>query len=482
MQVVTKNHLADFTEKLLENDKSTKDSILEKISDGSAIGEKVITPEKTSFFVINDKGVNKANENKLKSGAIVVSNGNTSNNTVAYPNNWSYIDEYIPCTNKYVYLMAYEKSSNKFKIVCNSAAFYDENKQYISGTGNISSPIEVPTNAKYIRASWMMNFFKQLFITFSEVNTEVFTYSQYEVNPGAKINDKYVNIPKKLGELENDNEFISYGNKDIVCWGDSLTMGANVTDVHYAYPYKMSLMLTNGAKVINMGRGGDTTAKIGARSGAIPLVLNPFTMPADTTKVEVTFKDFCGEIVANTATNIGINPCTVGGVECEVTYENSKYYIARKSSGNQVNFTRPIQLIPYSSANYRDMVSVIWTGTNDRDIDKILRLQQAIISNLRTDKYLVVSLTAKTLFPDITDYNNKMAQIYGSKFVNVRDYLLEYGLEDAGISPTPQDTQDIADGEIPTSLRSDTIHFNDTSYPIIAKCIFEHGKQLGYWR
>lgn len=46
---------------------------------------------------------------------------------------------------------------------------------------------------------------------------------------------------------------------------------------------------------------------------------------------------------------------------------------------------------------------------------------------------------------------------------------------------TKGSTNAIAQGKIPPSLLSDAVHFNDYSYPIIAKQVYIRGQELGYW-
>ena len=74
-----------------------------------------------------------------------------------------------------------------------------------------------------------------------------------------------------------------------------------------------------------------------------------------------------------------------------------------------------------------------------------------------------------------------MADYFGDHYLDIRDYLLEYGLADADVTPTQQDTTDISNGEIPTSLRIDTVHFNTAGYTVIANCVYKKGVELGYW-
>ena len=63
-------------------------------------------------------------------------------------------------------------------------------------------------------------------------------------------------------------------------------------------------------------------------------------------------------------------------------------------------------------------------------------------------------------------------------------FVLIYGfiiLEDAGITPTEQDIEDINKGDIPSSLRIDAVHLTTKANQLVGKRIFEKGKILGYW-
>lgn len=70
---------------------------------------------------------------------------------------------------------------------------------------------------------------------------------------------------------------------------------------------------------------------------------------------------------------------------------------------------------------------------------------------------------------------------FGRHYINQRKYMLEYGLSDAGITPTVEDTAAISQGKIPPSLLYDDVHYNDKGYNIIANLVVERGKELGYW-
>ena len=65
-------------------------------------------------------------------------------------------------------------------------------------------------------------------------------------------------------------------------------------------------------------------------------------------------------------------------------------------------------------------------------------------------------------------------------FVSSREYMIAHGLKEAGIVPTVQDEQDIANGIVPSSLRSDEAHFNSYGYQIYLNLIHRRLKELGY--
>ena len=75
----------------------------------------------------------------------------------------------------------------------------------------------------------------------------------------------------------------------------------------------------------------------------------------------------------------------------------------------------------------------------------------------------------------------KMALAFGKHFLDVRQYMLEYGLADVGIEPTEQDLANISTGEIPSSLLVDDVHGNDAFYNVIGNQVYKFGQGLEYW-
>lgn len=49
----------------------------------------------------------------------------------------------------------------------------------------------------------------------------------------------------------------------------------------------------------------------------------------------------------------------------------------------------------------------------------------------------------------------------GERFINLREYLVNYGLEDSGLTATKEDKQAIAIGKCPPQLLSDGTHYTE---------------------
>ena len=281
----------------------------------------------------------------------------------------------------------------------------------------------------------------------------------------------------------------------VACYGDSLTQG-NQDGSGNTYPKYLATLLSNQCNVLNRGSGGDSSREIASRQGGVGLYVQPFTIPATTTAAEIFLKCAYG---SNTyffpaRQNIStLSDVYINGIKGKITYSGSAsslsgehhYYFTRSEAGDAIEITRPT-LVRTTGYDSRYYTQIIWAGTNDKPtLEKLKESTIPTIDNmikfLHTDRYLVVGLTSKSYMPEIEEVNEYMKKYYGNKFVNLRDYILEYGLEDVGITPTSQDNIDIANGEMPTSLRNDSVHFNAKGYQIVANCIYKQGKILGYW-
>ena len=131
-----------------------------------------------------------------------------------------------------------------------------------------------------------------------------------------------------------------------------------------------------------------------------------------------------------------------------------------------------------------DDVLVIFAGTNDipdkKSAASIIRLERAMLDAVSCKRFVIVGLTYAGGIPEIDAVNEELSKEFGDNFLDIRKYMLAYGLEDAGITPTQQDMDDIAKGEIPSSLRSDYVHGNRHYHRLLGQQVYRRMQYLGY--
>ena len=291
------------------------------------------------------------------------------------------------------------------------------------------------------------------------------------------------------------------GKETVNCWGDSLTRGVGVGDSYSkAFPYVLHGLL-DGREVINCGVGRENTINIASRQGGLPNIVKPFTIPSNASKVEVKLTNIYGgstgillqggsaldPTTGKYVMTAQINPCSINGVEGTLTYENGKYYFSRSENGESVIVSRPTPLITYAMKSMRDNINIIWIGTNGgfTTSAELIECIEAMIDYMSpiNKKYIVIGVhhLVSTVTETFEMIEKNMAMHFGRRYINQRKYVVEYGLSDAGITPTVEDTTAISQGKIPPSLLYDNVHYNDKGYNIIANLVAERGKELAYW-
>lgn len=333
------------------------------------------------------------------------------------------------------------------------------------------------------------------------------TYITTEISIPSNGVELYLNefptqtYPLVVNKIETINISKINGKETVNCWGDSLTRGVGVgSSYSKAFPYVLYGLL-DGREVINCGVGGENTINIASRQGGLPNIVKPFTIPANASKVEVKLTNIYGgstgillqggsaldPTTGQYVMTAQINPCSINGVEGTLTYENGKYYFSRSENGESVIVSRPTPLITYAMKSMRDNINIIWIGTNGgfTTSAELIECVEAMIDYMSpiNKKYIVIGIhhlvsTVAEMFETI---EKNMAMHFGRRYINQREYMIEYGLSDAGITPTNEDTAAISQGKIPPSLLYDDVHYNDKGYNIIANLVVERGKELGYW-
>lgn len=390
-----------------------------------------------------------------------------------YEPQWVYYETSIPVKPNTKY---YRLVNTVYEVI----ACYDNNNNFLStiklyadtGTGK-DGYFVTPDNCYYVRFQGMK--------ASQQYSEQV--YSQIRPTKYVKPNTKAtLTVPY---DIYANNMQIPVTH-EIVCWGDSLTEGANDAT---PYTTKLAELLGSNYTVINRGCGGDTAEGIACRQGGLPIYLQPCSLSNTAHEaVNVTFKNIIGE---------SVKPMFDSAFDGQRTNINGKsYYISLRGENRQPvlcaytdgegqTINRPYYLHYGEYDTLRNKTMVIWSGSNnapnEETVESIIQKIRAMIAYNGNNNYVVIGLTSLTAMPDVLKCNRKMALAFGIHFLDISDYLRNYALNDLGISETSQDATDINNGDVPSSLRTDSVHLTSDANNVVANQVYSKGKELGYW-
>lgn len=312
----------------------------------------------------------------------------------------------------------------------------------------------------------------------------------------------FLTIDKKaIFLLAKKAELIDETNRNISCIGDSLTYGYGASPGTNDYPSILQTLIPT-KKVYNLGVSGESSDEILARQGGYPAIINPVTIPADTSAVEITFNgniNIKGGKTVLLRKNSGdlVNPVTIDGIQGKISFSDNKYYFTRSTAGDEHKIITPQYVVTKEMIDHKNDIQIIFVGTNggwmitaddaDTRIKKITSQIDMMIDYNTSKKYIIIGMHyfySWVLYNGLTkeQLENAMLLKYGNHYINLREFMIAYGLECAGLEATSSDQEAITKGDVPPSLLySDGIHGNAYFYKILANLVNEKGKELGYW-
>ena len=267
----------------------------------------------------------------------------------------------------------------------------------------------------------------------------------------------------------------------IICWGDSLTVSL---DEKSAFPDIIREL--SGCEVINYGVESENTAMIAMREGGLRVNVKATVIPADTNLIPIFLRtENNGHVSFLDHGDGGVNPCVINGIEGKLQKLNGSYYFERSGKGERLAVEEGTQFKTHGMVDARmGDVLVIFAGTNDlpdkNSVRNIISLEKSMLEAAKCDRYIIVGLTYAGGIPEIDAVNEAMEKEFGDHFVDIRKYMLSYGLADAGIEKTSADEADIRKGEIPGSLRSDYVHGNKLYHKLLGQQVYRRMQFLGY--
>lgn len=316
--------------------------------------------------------------------------------------------------------------------------------------------------------------------------------------------------------------------KMIVCWGDSLTaphtgdgwkgnikyllMGDN------SYPAVLQSNLGNGYRIVNAGVGGENTLTIMARQGAFPMELaHDVVIYNDEYKKYDKFlgnKDvpaFRSSYNGKTITPLlqrgwkekspaKVNPSQICGKEYMLESESHfwteegeyifeyNYFINPRGEAEKTDTLKEGSVIQtYAMRHLREAyANVFFMGQNGgfEDVADLIRQYQAMITYSQSDKFIIIGYhTPNKVTPTVQrmeEMEDSLQQAFGDHYINLRKYMVNYGLKDASFNPTQADLDSIAKGKVPPQLVPDGCHFTSVGYRLLAILVEKQMKLLGY--
>lgn len=260
-----------------------------------------------------------------------------------------------------------------------------------------------------------------------------------------------------------------------------------------------------GATWVDMAIGGERSYDIAARAGASPiwLAVDGNSIPASG-GVFVTpyFNTGAGAGGGFQATSTlikqgvkGVNPASLAGVPGTFSWSDSdnRYSFTRLAPGSAVAVPYKEPLLPFARDAYAGYNQIFQLGRNNAgDLDRVLEDTHSMVlwQTGGRRKFLVVGIMNSTTeisgtgsWTAITALNNALKREFGFRFIDMRRKLIDNGLAMAGLTPTSQDTTDIANDTIPTQLRAtgDPLHLNEIAKDVQAQIVYARMKQIGWY-
>lgn len=233
----------------------------------------------------------------------------------------------------------------------------------------------------------------------------------------------------------------------------------------------------------NLGVSGQTSTEVAFRFGALPLAVtvDGRRMPGSGPVVVDTL-DPATSYRAGGATSkpfrydaelMGIP----GTFTEDASHDPPRLSFTRTDAGDAVAVPDGSTLRGTQGDAYRSDPITIWVGRNNIAAQAdVLRDIDAIVASLaaKNSRFLVFSVTNSQHEPSgsvgygqIAAINAAIEAKYPGNYLDVRRYLIDHGLAQAGLTPTAADLAAISEDRVPPQLHRDVIHFTDAAQKVI---------------
>ena len=271
----------------------------------------------------------------------------------------------------------------------------------------------------------------------------------------------------------------------VACIGDSLVRGytgGTAWDLPDAWPAKLAELLP-GVDVVNAGSGGNTIDDARFRIGAL--------------RVYIEIKDGVippsGSVEAIVQQRIGLDESRVNnywgvlaGVRGDLTRTaDGSWTFTRSNAGTAV----PVQgkQLLVRDDLYPNHTAILWMGRNDVTyaakgaendvIEHVLSSILSMVEHLRPaqKQFLVLSVVNQSnerpgsaRYEQIVKINEGLAALFPGRYMDIRSWMVNQAIYDAGLTPTATDQEAMAADAPPPQIMDGGSHYIKAVAPLLA--------------
>ncbi|MBP3850239.1 MAG: hypothetical protein J6E43_05430 [Prevotella sp.] len=107
-----------------------------------------------------------------------------------------------------------------------------------------------------------------------------------------------------------------------------------------------------------------------------------------------------------------------------------------------------------------------------------------MIEYSKSKRYIVISFhkpnEVMNTISRMKEMEDSLSRSFGKHYINLREFMINHGLADAGLKPTQEDRDSMTKGQVPPQMMTDGCHFTSKGYEEVAKLVFDKIKELGY--
>lgn len=282
----------------------------------------------------------------------------------------------------------------------------------------------------------------------------------------------------------------------IVCWGDDMVYGKGGVDK--SFPFVLENLLEENEymlPVFNMGVSGEDSLTVLGRQGAIPYIVDEFTMSDNSEITEVSVhSSYRGEEVNPLLRkkNPGVNPCSINGVEgtlyglvlpAKLDKVNT-FYFSRSNNGEKAVIPKGTEILT-SGNEYKDYINILAVGESGgwensySLVDQNKRFVESLKDSKNENSYLILGMSKGNAAENET-LEAMMSKEFGEHYINIREYLSTDAMKDLELEPTEKDKEMMAEGKVPESLMFDENNLNDNAYDAIGRLVYNKLVEYNY--